>query len=299
MLNVQSLKPALTRAFGRTSLKVQKFSPEILTAAGVIGIVSAGVMASRATLKLNEVLTEHRDDLALIKEVRVSEKADEIYPEDVANRDTAVVYVRTAVNLVKLYGPAITLGAVSILSIVSAQGILKKRNVALAAAYKTLETTFAEYRERVIEEMGEEEELKVYRPVKEEVVENEETGKEETITTPIPGYSQYAKVFDELSGQWQKNADYNLHFLVSQQTYFNELLHARGHVFLNEVYDALDIPRTAAGQFVGWVRGNGDDFIDFGIHKDHKDPNKAAFINGLERSILLDFNVDGAIYDLI
>ena len=90
----------------------------------------------------------------------------------------------------------------------------------------------------------------------------------------------------------------NLFFLKAQQTNANVQLTVRGHVFLNEVYDMLGLPRTAAGAIVGWVRGNGDDVIDFGIW-DNNDIN-SDFVNGYNRSkILLDFNVDGVIYDII
>lgn len=298
MLNIASLSPALTRTFGRSLLQVQKYSPEILTAVGIVGVISAGVLASRATLKLSPILEQKRTDVEIITELFEDESAEVKYPEEVRNKDVAKVYIRTSLEVVKLYGPAITLGALSILSIVSAHGIMRRRNVALVAAYKTIESAFSEYRRRVAEEIGEEKELLISRNVYEEMVQDEESGKDVPMALAHLGHSPYAKFFDELSGQWRKNADYNLMFVRSQETIFNDLLHSRGHVFLNEVYDAFDIPRTAAGQQVGWVRGNGDDFIDFGVY-DLSNEDKRAFVNGFERSILLDFNVDGVILDLI
>lgn len=296
MFKLENLTSAVSRSVGRTGLQLQKYSPEILTGVGVVGIVTAGVMASRATLKLTPILEEKNGHLEAIKELRKEDRED--YPEDAANKDTAKVYVRAGLDIFKLYGPALSLGALSIVSIVSAQGILKKRNIALAAAYKTLETAFTEYRERVVEELGEDQELAIFRQRTEEEVEDEETGEKKKVVREYPGYSPYAKVFGELSEQWSNNPEYNRAFLTAQQTYFNERLHTLGHVFLNEVYDALDIPRTAAGQFVGWVKGNGDDFIDFGMYN-IADPNKEAFLNGYEAGVLLDFNVDGSIYELI
>ena len=97
-------------------------------------------------------------------------------------------------------------------------------------------------------------------------------------------------------------------FLRRQQDYANEVLKSRGHLFLNEVYDMLGIPRTKAGQVVGWIYNednpNGDNYVDFGIYdlsnlSDSQKERKMAFVNGQEYSILLDFNVDGPIYDLI
>ena len=84
-----------------------------------------------------------------------------------------------------------------------------------------------------------------------------------------------------------------------QQTFFNDLLLSRGHLFLNEVYDQIGIDRTKAGQVVGWVVSkDGDNFVDFGLF-DGSTQEKRMFVNGHENSVLLDFNVDGVIYDKI
>ena len=135
------------------------------------------------------------------------------------------------------------------------------------------------------------------------VMEMNEKGKTVTSTKTIEtvdkdGISQYARFFDESCINWSKTPEYNLMFLNGQQNFANDLLNARGHVFLNEVYDMLGIPRSQAGAVVGWVKGVGDDYIDFGIFEG-KTAAARAFVNGAERNILIDFNVDGVIYDLI
>ena len=111
--------------------------------------------------------------------------------------------------------------------------------------------------------------------------------------------SQYARFFDEGCTGWDKNPEYNLYFLKQQQTYANDLLKNRGHLFLNDVYDMIGIPRTKEGQIVGWVYKEdnpiGDNYVDFGIFAEH---NRKA-VNGFEKSILLDFNVDGSIIEHI
>lgn len=111
--------------------------------------------------------------------------------------------------------------------------------------------------------------------------------------------SQYARFFDSGCAAWNEDPEYNLLFLKQQQNYANDLLKAKGHLFLNEVYDMLTIPRSKAGQVVGWVYNDenpiGDNRVDFGIYAEH---NTSA-INGFERSILLDFNVDGDILKYI
>ena len=184
---------------------------------------------------------------------------------------------------------------------------MKARQVALIAAYTGLQNAYDAYRRRVLaEEDGEERDL-YYRTGRRKekiaVTSTDENGKETTKNEIVDifgdshEYSQYARYFDESSKQWQNEHEYNLTYLLHQQAYANDKLHAVGHVFLNEVYDMLGFPHTQAGQVVGWVEGNGDDFIDFGIFEG-KVPSR-KFVNGYENTILLDFNVDGVIIDKI
>lgn len=120
-------------------------------------------------------------------------------------------------------------------------------------------------------------------------------------STKIEGQScsQYARFFDDGCTGWSRDPEYNLMFLRCQEQHANERLKTKGHLFLNEVYDSLGIPRTKAGQMVGWIydSNNGDNYVDFGIFNGSE--NSRAFVNGRERSILLDFNVDGDIWNLI
>jgi hypothetical protein len=176
----------------------------------------------------------------------------------------------------------------------------------MIAAYKAVEQSFSDYRKRVVAEFGEEKDRLLKNGIKQskvKVTELDEKGKtktvEETIESADPNdISQYARFFDESSINWTKTAEYNMMFLTTQQNFANDLLHSRGHIFLNEVYDMLGIPRSQAGAVVGWVKGHGDDFVDFGIY-DRESGKARDFVNGYERSILLDFNVAGVIYDLI
>ena len=298
MVSLELLKNSGIKVAGRGMLLVKKHSPEILTTVGIVGVVASAVMASKATLKLEPVVEKIKNG----KDEAKSFLDDEMFPEydkDRHNKEIARVYVRGAVDLSKLYGPSITLGLSSIACIIGAHGIMRKRNVALAAAYKAVETSFSEYRKRVIAELGEDKEEDVYIG-RQQVEVVDENGKKKKVTKVDPnGISAYARFFDEYSDNWSKTPEYNLLFLKAQQNYANDLLHARGHVFLNEVYDMIGIPRSQAGQVVGWVISkDGDNFIDFGVY-DFDNTGSHAFVNGHERSILLDFNVDGVIYDLI
>lgn len=301
-------------AIGRGGLILKKYSPEILTAAGVIGTVGSTVLACKATLKVEDVLDEAKKKSNLINAVHDGEiEVDAEYTDKDYSKDLLVNRTQTAVKLIKLYGPAITLGALSITAILGGQHILRKRNVAVMAAYKLCEESFNNYRSRVKDELGEEKDRQFYYGITEETVKDKvksKDGKTKTVTKKVEKapdhlYSQYARFFDEANINWDKSPEQNMYFLKMVQNQMNDKLKARGHVFLNEVYDALGFDRSEAGQLVGWVwdKDNtameaGDGYIDFGIF-DGNSYAKRAFVNGDERSILLDFNIDGMIYDLI
>ena len=301
-----------SRLLGNASLQIRKHSPEILMVAGVVGTVASTVLACKATLKVNEVLEEKKNTIDAIHTCLENETIE--YTEEDSKKDLTILYAQTGIKLVKLYAPAVILGALSITSIVAGHKILKKRNLALAAAYAVVDKGFKDYRKRVVERFGEEldKELRYNLKAKEiEEVVKDKDGNEKVekkvvnvvdSENPLNGVSEYAKFFDEVSTNWSKDPEYNLMFLRRQQDWANEKLKATGYLFLNEVYDMLGIPRTQAGQVVGWIydkkNPNGDNYVDFGIYDVHSEA-KRGFVNGVERSILLDFNVDGVIYDKI
>lgn len=301
----------LTRTLNRVGLKLKKHSPEILVVTGVVGTVASAVMACKATTKIDEVLAETKENVEKTKDYVEKKGFSEKYTEEDYKKDLTIFYAKGGLGLVKLYAPSVALGALSITAILSGHNVLRKRNVALAAAYATVEKGFKEYRGRVVERFGEEldRELKYNIKAKEveETTVDEKTGEEKvtkkTVNLADPNnYSTYARFFDDGCTGWTKDPEYNLMFLKNQQRYANDLLKSRGHLFLNEVYDMLGIPRTKAGQVVGWIYDeeypNGDNFVDFGIY-DLYNEKARDFVNGYEKTILLDFNVDGDIMNLI
>lgn len=295
-MSIQDLVHVGTRTFGRLGLRAQKHSPHILVGVGVVGVVTAGVMAARATLKLEDVVTEHEVGMEDI-EVHYQTNGGQ---ENAKRKDITRLYGATGTELVKLYGPSITLGAVSIAAILGGHRILHQRNVALIGAYKALETTYTEYRKRVADAIGEEKEAVIHENLTKEKVKGKD-GKTKTVTVQNPGgMSQYARFFDEYNLNYVKGQpDYNKTFLLAQQRYMNDLLVAKGHVFLNEVYDALGMERSPAGSQVGWVLNKGgDNYISFGLDEGNREMVR-AFVNGDEASVLLDFNVDGVMWNLI
>lgn len=300
----------VTRTFNKVGFKFKKHSPEILVAAGVVGVVASGVMACKATTKLSGILEEHKEQTNQINNYVEEHGHTSEYNEEDQKKDLAIVYTQTGVKVAKLYAPAIILGAVSITAIVASNRILNRRNAALAAAYTVVDKGFKEYRGRVIERFGKELDRELRYNIKakevEEIVANEdgtETVVKDTVeVATINTYSDYARFFDDGCIGWDKDPEFNLMFLRRQQDMANEKLRSTGYLFLNEVYDMLGIPRTKAGQCVGWVYDEknpvGDNYVDFGIYNTHNEANR-NFVNGYERTILLDFNVDGNILDMM
>ena len=295
----------------RIGFKIKKASPEIMVVAGVVGVVTSTVMACKATTKVNDILEETRKQVDDVHNVLDSDVVSEDeYTNDDAKKDLAIIYTQTGVKLIKLYAPSVIVGALSITGILTSHKILKKRNVALTAAYATIDRSFKEYRGRVVERFGKELDRELRYNIKAQEIEEKtvdkdgnETVEKKTISVVDPNmYSDYARIFDNGSMGWTKDPEYNLMFLKLQQNQANDRLRAQGYLFLNDVYDMLGIPRTKAGQIVGWVYDEenpvGDNFVDFGIY-DIYNEKACDFVNGRERSIVLDFNVDGNILDMI
>lgn len=309
---------------GRTGLRIKKHSPEIFVVAGIVGVVASAVMACKATTKINDILESSKEQIDSIHEKKdigyiiQAQENDSIvkeeYTEDDSKKDLTIVYVQTAWKLTKLYGPSIILGGLSIASMVTSHKIMRNRYAALSAAYITVDKAFKDYRSRVIEKYGKDEDHVLRYNIKKETIQETSTddkGKEvvteKTVEVADPNiHSMYAKIFDETCPNWERDSERNLYFLRSVQNYMNDKLRVVGHVFLNEVYEQLGFPHTKAGAIVGWIYdpnndrgGDGDNYIDFGLDSTSDQERTRAFVNGYEPSYYIDFNVDGIIYDLI
>ena len=304
----------VTRSLHKVGFKFKKHSPEILVVTGVIGIVTSTVMACKATTKVNDIVTESKETIDKIhdcvgKGLHTSD--GEEYTQEVANKDLAIIYTQTAWKFVKLYGPSVLIGVASIGCMVGSNRILRKRNVALAAALTTVEKSFKDYRGRVIDRFGKDLDRELRfgikaKEIKEKVI--DENGNETTVTKtvevvdPNTAHSLYSIVFCEGNTGWTKNAELNKAFLIQQQNWANDKLRLRGYLTLNEVYEMVGAPTTAYGQIAGWVYTEdssvGDNFVDFGIF-DVTNEKACDFVNGRERSIILDFNCIGNILEYI
>lgn len=306
----KSVGRAVTKVGGKSLLKVKKHSPTILIGVGVVGMVSTVVLASKATLKLEDIIDDHNDKMNQLEAISLGL---ETFPDGTSDpadvkKDKVTVFTQTTLKVVKLYGPAITTGIVSIGCVLGGYRIIHQRNVGLMAAYKAVETSFREYRGRVRNDVGDikdREYMTGGKAGKVKTVEVDENGKEkkveqETILIDPADISDYARVFDKRSREWRDSPEYNMMYVRSQEKFANERLKAVGYVFLSEVFDDLGIPDCPAARITGWTFDEtrpDDKQISFGIFE-LADEN-ANFINGYEPDIYLDFNVEGVMYDKI
>lgn len=289
----------MARSLTRQMLVAKKNSPHIFFAAGVVGVVTSAVLACRATLKLEETLDEIKED---VDDIRAKHLAVvPISSEKEYRKDLARVYVRSGVAVGKLYGPSIVVGAASIGALTGSHVQMTRRNSALTATVALVSQAFEEYRDRVRDELGEERERDLHNGVT-------------TEKRTIDGKKVDVKIVDgeglgptsfmftqQTSWNWKPEAYTNRTFLECQQNWANMRLQMRGHVILNEVLDSLGMEQTQAGCILGWVydkncANDGDNYVDFGIFTSEKN---IEFINGSEFDVLLDFNVDGIVWDKI
>lgn len=121
-----------------------------------------------------------------------------------------------------------------------------------------------------------------------DIVEKGITNSDEYLCHIVGTTNEFTKTFDHRCMGWCENPEINLMFLRSQERYANDVLRARGYLFLNEVLKMLDIPITKIGQVVGWIYDNENGAsVDFGLSEN----DTTTFI--------LHFNVSGVILNKI
>lgn len=294
----------------KTKFKAKKHSPEIMLVFGIGGVIGSTVMACRATMHLDDALKEKRERIQEIHDFVDEHGYSEGYTEKDMQKELTVTYVKAGLEVAKLYAPAVALGVLSISGIVGSHYIMRKRNAALAAAYAAIDQGLKEYRKRVAAQIGEDAERDLYYGITKESVEETVTtksGKEKTVVKEVESYdpnkrSPFSVIYDDGCIGYTKDPEYNKQFLLMQQAYANQKLKAQGYLFLNDVYKMLGFAPTKAGHVVGWIYDEkhpvGDNYVDFGLFNTD-DPAARRFINGLEKNIILDFNVDGNIYDMM
>ena len=296
---------------GKAEFTIKKNSPEILLGAGIVGFVGTIVLACRATCRADEVLEFHRrkiKDINDAKEIADADPEGEMsYDVEIYRQDKAIRYLKTTGSLAKLYAPTVAVGTLSLACILTSRNIMQKRYLGVVAAYNGVSAAFEEYRKRVRDEYGEGldkhfrygttyDELPVYDENGKKTKEKEQV--EKTDTGMVMPNDDSCRFFDSSNPNWDKNPTFSMMWLRGQQNILNDILHTRGHVFLNEVYDALGFPHTPQGAVLGWIDGEGDNCIDFGLYDPNKE-NVRRFVNGVDNVIMLEFNHDGVIWDKI
>ena len=293
---VSKLTGPMTRKLGKVALSAKRYSPELLLVGGLVAGAAGIVLACKASMTVPDILEEHNETIENIPTV-----------DDEGNRDAkevTPVYLHTAGQMMKVYAPAFLLEAFSVGCILTSHGIMKKRNLALAVSLNGVSKAFKDYRKRVVDEIGAEMDQKfAYGTEKKvtSVVEKDKKGRDHTLEKEFDGvngdgamqYSEYAKIFDESNPNWEKATGLNVNFLIARQAQANDMLRAKGHLFLNDVYKLLGYPETMVGQMAGWIYDDqnpvGDNYVDFGFS------DNSAFVNCYDPSTWLDFNVDGDI----
>lgn len=303
MANIAGIMKNITAGASKVAMKLQKHSPEILVGVGAVGVIVSTVLACKATTKVDSILSETNERIKTVnKAVEDGSLNENEYTQEDGKKDSLIIYVQTGVKLAKLYAPAVTVGMLSLGSIFASTNILRKRNLAIGAAYAAVDKSFKEYRKRVLERFGEQVDSEMKYGIKakkfEEIEVDESTGKEKKVKKNVvvvdPNLeSDYAVYFDEKSPNYEPNYDYNMMFVKSQQAYANDRLQTKGCLFLNDVYDSLGLPLTKAGQIVGWTKDGPDGYVNFRIQEVERETADGSH----EPVILLDFNVEGNVWD--
>jgi len=286
--------------FKRAGAKINKNSPEILLVAGLLGLIGAGVYACFQTPKAQKAIEEGNGKLEGLKN-----RSDLMENPDQSKKELTKVSVQTGLKVAALYAIPVALGGLSAASILVSRGIMKKRELSLAAAYATLDATLKGYRKRVKDKYGDDAENELRYGIRKETITEQvvdENGKKKNVKKEIAvadgidPEDDFSRFFDSSCQAWSRNAETNFYTLKCEQNYANDLLRVYGFVSLNDIYAKLGIPKTVAGQLVGWVYDRPDKYIDFGL----EGLNWLAE-NGsdYEDTILLKFNVDGYILDKI
>lgn len=312
-MNLEAIKAAATSKAAVAIFKGKKYSPQILFGAGVIGFGATVVLAVRATNKVSEKVS----DAEIVKAINEKKLKGGDLTEDQFHGAQKKMKVTLAGDIAKTYALPIAVGLVSLGCFGGAHYILNKRNGMLLAAYATLDRAYSSYRQQVADEYGDDVDRKFAFGIEE--IERTETLADGTVVVDtvqgvnpnrVNGRSPYAVCYDEKSRFFTREPHMNERILEMKRSQASDKLMSNGHLFLNEVYDLLGVPRTPQGAIVGWIydpRGDRpdsaevkrDSFVSFGLWNNDPDYTDAIVDGFSDFGIWLDFNVEGPIWDRI
>ena len=304
-------------AFNRLKFNLKQATPDILVAAGVAASVAAAVGFCRQSRKAIPFIDKYRENIEKIRCAHEDAKDPDSavsYDDKTYRKDVIEETVKTAGKLGSIYIVPIALEVVSIGCFIGSHGMMKENNAAIAAAYAGIAGELKGLHDRIIERYGEAVDAELTHGI--EIVEEKSidpaTGSEITEYKAVSKrdwndpnyYSPYARYYDETVSRWTDMPEHNHTWLVELEHLANVRLQRQGYLFLNDVYDMIGFERSEAGQVVGWTysrSGNnpyGDNRVSFGLDRVDR-PGVRDFINERTPYVLLDFNVDGKILNVL
>lgn len=297
---------SITTAFYTGIARISKHAPTILSVTASAGVIATGYLAWKAGTRFEDV--EGRD---WDRRKECLKNADIIPDEDVPKieRKNRILFI---LDTVRTVAPAAIVGAATITMIYFSNSISKKRLAAMGAAYTTLQTAFDGYKRTMVEALGKESVEKILKPKlpnvgksAEEILSSDNKSDaanvSDAVVNSLKALSPYARIIaEESSTCWDPNEDYTSQNLAAVQLWANRRLERKGHLFLNEVFDQLGLSRTREGAVVGWLKnGEGDNYVSFGDFDAsiYRVPNDNY--TRVDSNFIVDFNVDGVIWDKI
>ena len=289
---------SITTAFHTGMARISKHAPTILSVTASAGVVATGYLAWQAGTRFEDC--EGRDWDRRKECIR---NADQIADEDVRKiemKNRILFILDTAYTC----APAAIVGASTIAMIYFSNSISKKRLAAVGAAYTVLQTAFDDYKKSMVTALGKETVEKITRPklpnydkTAEEILSSDNKSDAaavvDAVLASITDLSPYARIItEESSNCWDDN---------EVQLWANRRLERKGHLFLNEVYDQLGLSRTREGAVVGWIKNSkdGDNYVSFGDYDANTYRVPSEDYSRVDTNFIVDFNVDGMIWDKI
>ena len=297
---------SITTAFYTGVARISKHAPTILSVTASAGVIATGYLAWKAGTRFEDV--EGRD---WDRRKECLRNADTIPDEDVPKieRKNRILFILDTVHTV---APAAIVGAATITMIYFSNSISKKRLAAMGAAYATLQTAFDGYKRTMVEALGKESVDKILKPKlpnvgksAEEILSSDNKSDaanvSDAVVNSLKALSPYARIIaEESSTCWDPNEDYTSQNLAAVQLWANRRLERKGHLFLNEVFDQLGLSRTREGAVVGWLKnGEGDNYVSFGDFDASIYRVPSDDYTRVDSNFIVDFNVDGVIWDRI
>lgn len=233
-------KPNLAKIVKNVQMIVSKRSPEILTGIGIAGMITTTILAVKATPKALDLIAKKEDELDLNTEERL----------------TPIETVKVAW---KPYIPAVATGIISVTCLIGASSVSAKRTAALAAAYQISETALTEYRDKVVETIGEKKERTIQEKVKKDRVDKNPVSKNEVIVTEKGNTLCY----DIHSGRYFKSDIEKIKKAVNE---LNRQMLSDMYISLNQFYYELGLEGTKIGDELGWNVDDGMIDVDFSSH---------------------------------